>query len=292
VATVLAFDQAAVSGLDREGEWSAAADAMGDVDSEPESLVLETQPKAEIPEAIEVADPQLDGVSQAAEASQLPPSAMTASASVELPDATPDEASELILQPPADVLAPAISEPVAEALQDSQGPSDVAVALEESADVASGPAIQATIAQPEVESTAEVAAGLAEETPLEAEPSIAAWPDAAAESEPDVAAAAVEMAPTGIFGPIAHGDDDDQQVPEADLAAEEVDERDESDGSQDLPGLAAAAAGQIPDSDAELFPMPAMAEEPAHGAAPIAALEGFLQKISARRLHLTPGSVA
>jgi hypothetical protein len=58
--------------------------------------------------------------------------------------------------------------------------------------------------------------------------------------------------------------------------------------------VAAAAAVQVADAHADLFSMSTKSSPPVRPgpAAPIAALEAFLQKVSARRLHLTPGSVA
>ena len=228
VATVLAFDQTGMPDLDRESEWSGAVDTPGEVSGEPEPILIEAATVAS--EAIEI--------SEVTEASALPeprgiiegpPSAETASASIDLPDATLE--------------APGVER--------------------------------------------------AEQGPLEAGHSVGAWPEVAAEPEAHPASATTELAPTGIFAPIAHGDDqDDQAGHQPESAADDVEPRAELDESQDLSGLAAAASAQIPDTDADLFPMPAMAQEPVRSGPPIAALEGFLRKISARRLHLTPGSVA
>jgi hypothetical protein len=103
---------------------------------------------------------------------------------------------------------------------------------------------------------------------------VAAVPDA---SGPDVAA------------PVVWAPEDTADVPKVSWEPEPAPVEEDD---LEVPALAAATV-HVSDADAELLAPHVSARRTAgRDAAPIAALEAFLRKISARRLHLTPGSVA
>ena len=66
-----------------------------------------------------------------------------------------------------------------------------------------------------------------------------------------------------------------------------------ADATAGVPAMDASAARMTEEEMHQLFPPPAPPPPaPARGAAPIARLESFLQKVASRRLHLSPDSVA
>jgi hypothetical protein len=120
-------------------------------------------------------------------------------------------------------------------------------------------------------------------------------PSAAAELEDvPVAAAQIEAAPVAAMVGAYEAAPEDAPSPSAALAAL-VAASESAEAALESAGPIAGTATGLPVAAAEGSPPPdppPTARGRTPEAAPVAALEGFLRKISARRLHLTPGSVA
>ncbi len=200
-------------------------------------------------------------------------------------DAAPSEVVETVeaaSEPDAPALA-AVDAAEPEAVSEAQSEPELEgePEAEEVVEPAAIAAFEAVAAEPAVEAVAPVVDAPAfanppasAPEPVQALPALAASMDHAGLAEPGIdlmkefgAAAAPDVAwlPPAVAAP-----DEPPALPVAAAAAVHL-----------------AAARSVPAAGE-----PAVASKPKPSAAPIAALESFLKKVSARRLHLNPGSVA
>ena len=229
------------------------------------------------------------------------------------------EATELVVEPAA-ALAAVEETAAAEAAAEEVAQAPAVPEAWQLADTVVASTVATSEAEPEPEVVSKGAVELVPEVvpepelALASEPLVAAVIDAISETELEPEEDLVVAAGVTVAEPDGDVAEPAEVLPERVEVAAAADDGDFEDEASDVsskwtvpdvpwmppagatagvPAMDASAARMTEEEMHQLFPPPAPPPPaPARGAAPIARLESFLQKVASRRLHLSPDSVA